>query len=112
MFITFEGPEGSGKSTQIQRVGAWLRDEGRECIVTKEPGGTPISDRIRAILLDSAVVGAIPQNSGLTRPIKIVAPRGCLANPIFPAPVIARFTPGNQLCDTVMKALAPGVPNS
>lgn len=57
MFITFEGPEGSGKTTQIQRVAAWLREQGRECIVTKEPGGTPISDRIRAIVLDSATVG-------------------------------------------------------
>ena len=57
MFITFEGPEGSGKSTQIQRIGAWLRETGRECIVTKEPGGTPISDRVRAILLDSAATG-------------------------------------------------------
>lgn len=57
MFITFEGPEGSGKSTQIQKVGTWLREQGRTCIVTKEPGGTPISDRIRAILLDSAATG-------------------------------------------------------
>lgn len=57
MFITFEGPEGSGKSTQIQRVGVWFRDEGRDCVITKEPGGTPISDRIRAILLDSAATG-------------------------------------------------------
>ncbi|HET8775883.1 MAG TPA: dTMP kinase [Thermoanaerobaculia bacterium] len=58
MFITFEGPEGSGKSTQIQRVGTWYRGLGREeCIVTKEPGGTPISDRVRAILLDSAATG-------------------------------------------------------
>ena len=57
MFITFEGPEGSGKSTQIARVGAWFRELGRECVVTKEPGGTPISDRVRAILLDSAAAG-------------------------------------------------------
>jgi len=65
---------------------------------------------LRSILLDSAVYGSIPQNSGLTRPIKIVAPEGCLANPIFPAPVIARFCPGNALADAVMKALAPAVP--
>ena len=65
---------------------------------------------IRSILLDTAVYGHIPQNSGLTRPITIVAPRGSLANPIFPAPTIARFCPGNQLADTVMKALAPAVP--
>jgi dTMP kinase len=57
MFITFEGPEGSGKSTQLQRVGAWVREQGRSCLITKEPGGTPISDRIRAILLDSAAAG-------------------------------------------------------
>ena len=65
---------------------------------------------LRSILLDSEVYGAIPQNSGLTRPITIFAPKGCLANPIFPAPVIARFCPGNALADTIMKAIAPAVP--
>lgn len=65
---------------------------------------------VRSILLDSAVHGHIPQNSGLTRPIRIVAPRGTMVNPIFPAPVIARFCPGNALADTVMKALAQAVP--
>jgi N-methylhydantoinase B len=65
---------------------------------------------VRSILLDSTVYGHIPQNSGLTRPITIVAPKGSLANPIFPAPVIARFCPGNALADTVMKALAQAVP--
>jgi N-methylhydantoinase B len=65
---------------------------------------------IRSILLDTVTYGTIPQNSGLTRPIEIVAPLGCLANPIFPAPVIARFCSGNQLADTVMKAFAQVVP--
>lgn len=65
---------------------------------------------IRSILLDSDLYGEIPQNAGLTRPIEIVAPKGTLANPTFPAPVIARFCPGNQLADTVMRALAQVVP--
>jgi len=65
---------------------------------------------LRSILLDSDIYGNIPQNSGLTRPITIFAPKGCLANPIYPAPVIARFCPGNALADTVMKAIAPAVP--
>jgi len=65
---------------------------------------------IRSILLDSDVTGNIPQNDGLFRPIHIVAPRGCIANPIFPAPTIARFAPGNIVADTLMKALAPAVP--
>ena len=65
---------------------------------------------IRSILLDTVTYGAIPQNSGLTRPITIEAPKGTLVNPVFPAPVIARFCPGNQLADTVMKAFAQIVP--
>lgn len=65
---------------------------------------------IRSVLLDTAVVGHVPVNEGLTRPITIIAPKGCLANPIYPAPTIARFCPGNQLADTVMKALAQAVP--
>ncbi|MDT8320740.1 MAG: hydantoinase B/oxoprolinase family protein [Xanthomonadales bacterium] len=65
---------------------------------------------LRSILLDSEVFGNIPQNDGLFRPIDIVAPLGCIANPIFPAPTIARFAPGNVVADTVMKALAAALP--
>ena len=66
---------------------------------------------VRSVLLDTAVHGHIPVNDGLVRPIKIVAPKGTLVNPIFPAPTIARFCPGNQLADTVMKALAEVAPS-
>ena len=65
---------------------------------------------LRSVLLDTEVYGDLPQNAGLYRPITIVAPRGTLANPIFPAPTIARFVTGNVLSDTVMKALAQAVP--
>ena len=65
---------------------------------------------VRTVLLDSAVHGEIQQNDGLTRPIKIVAPEGTLANPIFPAPVIARFCPGIELSNAVVQALSQVVP--
>jgi N-methylhydantoinase B len=65
---------------------------------------------VRSILVDTATFGHVPQNSGLTRPIKILAPKGSLANPNFPAPVIARFAPGCMIADTLMRALSQAVP--
>ena len=66
---------------------------------------------LRSILLDSETFGHIPQNSGLIRPISIVAPEGSLANPSFPAPTIARFVSGNIVADTLMKSLSKAVPD-
>ena len=65
---------------------------------------------VRSILLDTNEFGNIPQNDGLYRPVTISAPKGCIANPVFPAPTIARFAPGNVIADTLMKALAQAVP--
>jgi len=54
LFITFEGMDGSGKTTQMHRLAARLRATGRTVLETAEPGGTPIGMKIRRILLDSA----------------------------------------------------------
>lgn len=51
-FVTFEGGEGAGKSTQITRAAHWLRERGIEVVVTREPGGTPRAERLRALLLE------------------------------------------------------------
>ena len=67
---------------------------------------------LRSILLDAWTHEPVPTNSGLFRAITIVAPEGCLANPTFPAPTIARFCGGNIIADTVMRALAPVLPES
>ena len=50
-FITVEGGEGAGKSTQIRRLAAWLDGQGIETVVTREPGGTPGAEAIRALLV-------------------------------------------------------------
>ena len=50
-FVTFEGIEGSGKSTQVARLAAWLKDKACEPVVTREPGGTPLGKRLRTVLL-------------------------------------------------------------
>ncbi|RNC70083.1 MAG: dTMP kinase [Desulfuromonadales bacterium] len=59
-FITFEGIEGCGKSTQLRRAAERLTREGYDVVITREPGGCPIADAIRAILLDADNSAMVP----------------------------------------------------
>jgi dTMP kinase len=60
LFITLEGPEGSGKSTHAPRLAEYLRSMGRDVLLTREPGGTSIGDQIRLILNDHINAAMIP----------------------------------------------------
>lgn len=61
MFITFEGPDGSGKTTQIPLLVNFLREQGYPVFQTREPGGTPIGDQIRGVLHDLKNKGIHPR---------------------------------------------------
>jgi dTMP kinase len=60
MFITLEGPEGAGKSTQLPQLATWLEVTGHTVVTTKNPGGTPIGGQIREILLKPANRDMVP----------------------------------------------------
>jgi len=61
LFITFEGIEGSGKSTQIRHLFEFLRGRDLEVLITREPGGTLAGEKVRGILLDPMMKGLIPR---------------------------------------------------
>jgi dTMP kinase len=65
LFITFEGPEGSGKTTQIELLSGYLEEKGYSVLATREPGGTSIGDQIRTILLDSHNTEMLPASEAL-----------------------------------------------
>lgn len=60
LFVTLEGLDGSGKTTQIRRLAAWLEKRGLQPVITRQPGGTAVGDRVREILLDSRSTGLAP----------------------------------------------------
>lgn len=76
IFISFEGIDGSGKSTQIELLYKYITQKGYEVLLTREPGGTPISEKIRNIILD-------PENkeeSGVTEALLYAAARAQLVS--------------------------------
>lgn len=59
-FITFEGTEGCGKSTQIELMAMWLKSQNKDFILTREPGASPIGKQIRSLLLDRENTQMVP----------------------------------------------------
>lgn len=78
-FITFEGNDGSGKTTQIRLLSEYLKEKGIEVVLTREPGGTPIGEQIRSILLDKANKDMHP----VTEMILYAASRAQLVNTLI-----------------------------
>jgi dTMP kinase len=81
-FITFEGGEGVGKTTQLSRAAAWLQGAGVEVVVTREPGGTPRAEALRRILLERTDE-PMPQSCELL--LMFAARASHLANLVEPA---------------------------
>ncbi|MFM7231265.1 MAG: dTMP kinase [bacterium] len=91
LFVTFEGGEGSGKSTQVTRLADRLRESGLDPFVTREPGGTPLAEAIRGLLLDRT-----HQPQPVTEALLMVAARSELvATAVRPALAAGRVV----LCD-------------
>jgi dTMP kinase len=64
-FIAFEGGDGAGKSTQVERLAEWLRARGHEVVTTREPGGTLLGKQLRAVLLDVGTAGLSARSEAL-----------------------------------------------
>ncbi|HEX7686354.1 MAG TPA: dTMP kinase, partial [Burkholderiaceae bacterium] len=54
-FVTFEGIDGAGKSSHVEALAAWARARGAEVVLTREPGGTPLAERLRELFLHEAM---------------------------------------------------------
>ena len=111
-FITFEGGEGSGKSTQARMLAEHLRRTGRTVLETREPGGSPFAERVRALILDPAT----PPHAALSEALLFMAARADhLETTIRPAlaaggwVVCDRFTDSTRIYQGAAGGLAPSV---
>lgn len=99
MFITLEGPEGAGKSSQIHPLAEYLRQQGFDVITTREPGGTPIGDQIRACLHDTANTDMTPE----TEVLLYAASRAQLVNQVIrPALAAGKVVLCDRYADSTM----------
>jgi dTMP kinase len=107
-FITFEGGEGSGKSTQARLLAEHLRAAGRDVVATREPGGTPFAEQVRALLLDPATAAHAPVSEAL---LFYAARADHLEKVIRPALAAARWVVCDRFSDStdVYQAHAGGL---
>lgn len=85
-FITFEGLDGSGKTTQLRRLALWLEQQGRTVITLRQPGGTALGDGIRRLLLDSRAQSSVGAIAPMTELALMFADRAqAIAEVIEPA---------------------------
>jgi dTMP kinase len=85
-FITFEGLDGSGKTTQMRRLAAWLTASGRSVVTLRQPGSTALGDRLRAVLVDSRSESSLGPISPLSEMALMFADRAqAIAEIISPA---------------------------
>jgi dTMP kinase len=102
LFITFEGPEGSGKTTQIEFLRGYLEERGYSVLATREPGGTSIGDQIRTILLAPQNTEMLPASEALL----FSAARAQIVNQVI-RPHLAQG--GIVLCDRYNDYIFPGI---
>ena len=97
VFITFEGPDGSGKSTQLKLAADYLRAQGYKVATTRDPGGTPISDQIRQVLLR-------PENTELFSQTEVLLYAASRAQLVHEAILPALLAGEIVLCDRFIDA--------
>lgn len=97
VFITFEGPDGSGKSTQLKLAADYLRAQGYKVTTTRDPGGTPISDQIRQVLLR-------PENTELFSQTEVLLYAASRAQLVHEAILPALLAGEIVLCDRFIDA--------
>ena len=92
-FITLEGVDGAGKSTHLDWLAGWLKRSGREILVTREPGGTPLGEKLRALLLSE------PMHVETETLIMFAARREHLARIVIPALSAGKWVISDRFTD-------------
>lgn len=110
-FITFEGGEGTGKTTQTRRLTDRLEAAGIDCVTTREPGGSPFAEQIRALLLS----GDLPPRGAMAEALLFLAARSDhVAEIITPALEAGRWVIADRFADSTFayQGAAGGVPTA